>query len=172
MSDPSADTPNPPTPMAHTLLTLRARTARELMTPSPTCVFETDPLETAAELLARYSAVPVVDLDRHCIGVFSRTDLARALGLKRSVQVSSLALESRDGNVASDAGLEYKPPARRVGEVMTPHVYTVGLEALAGDVVRTLSDRRIGRVFVVDAEMHLVGVISTSDVIARLVPAN
>jgi len=173
MSDPSAEPkPSAPTPMAHTLLTLRARTARELMTPSPTCVFETDPLEIAAELLTRFSAVPVVDLDRHCIGVISRTDLARSLGLKRAMLVSSLALESRDGSGGTDSGLEYRPPARRVGEVMTPHVYTVGLDTLASEVVRTLSDRRIGRVFVVDAEMHLMGVVSTSDVIAKLVPAN
>jgi len=158
--------------MAHTLLTLRARTARDLMTPSPTCVFETDPLETAAELLARFSAVPVVDLDRHCIGVISRTDLARAHGLKRSMQVSTLALESRDGAGGTDSGLEYRPPARRVGEIMTPHVFTVGIDTLAADVVRTLSDRRIGRVFVVDAEMHLIGVVSTSDIIAKLTPAN
>ena len=72
--------------IADTAFLLRGRTARDLMTPSPLMVFETDPLETAAEVLARYSAVPVVDLERCVIGVLSRTDLARIYGLKRSVQ--------------------------------------------------------------------------------------
>ena len=46
--------------LVETRFALRGRTARQLMTPSPHMVFETDPLETAAEILARYSAVPVV----------------------------------------------------------------------------------------------------------------
>lgn len=162
--------PSDPPAMANTLLSLRARTARDLMTPSPTCVFETDPIDTAAELLARYSAVPVVDLDRHCIGVISRTDLARVLGLKRSVQVGTLSLEARD-NDAQQSGLEYRPPSLRVGDAMTRHVYTVDVSALAVEVLRVLRDKPVGRVFVVDAEMHLIGVVSTSDFIARLAPA-
>lgn len=154
--------------MANTLLSLRARTARDLMTPSPVCVFETDPIDTAAELLARYSAVPVVDLDRHCIGVISRTDLARVLGLKRSVQVGALSLETREGG--SESGLEYRPPSIRVGDAMTRHVFTVEVGALAVEVLRVLRDKPVGRVFVVDAEMHLIGVVSTTDIIARLAP--
>jgi len=40
--------------------------------------------------------------------------------------------------------------------------------ALGSEVVRLLADKRIGRVFVVDAERHLIGVVSTTDVIGRL----
>jgi len=153
--------------IADTIFRLRGRTARELMTPSPVMVFETDPLETAAELLARYSAVPVVDLERCVVGVLSRTDLARIYGLKRAVASASLTLEGRDGE-GHDSGIEWRPPQKRVGEVMTPHVVTALETALAGEVVRLLADKRIGRVFVVDAERHLIGVVSTTDVIGRL----
>lgn len=152
--------------IADTPFLLRGRTARDLMTPSPLMVFATDPLETAAELLARYSAVPVVDLDRCVIGVLSRTDLARIYGLKRSVQSASLTLESRSTETTSE--LEWKPPNKRVSEVMTPHVVTAQDDALAGEIVRMLADKRIGRVFVVDAERHLIGVVSTTDIITRL----
>jgi len=161
-------------PVADTPFLLRGRTARELMTPSPLMVFATDPLETAAELLARYSAVPVVDLERCVIGVLSRTDLARIYGLKRSVQSASLTLESRDavGSGASGSELEWRPPQKRVSEVMTPQVFTVQDDALAGEIVRILADKRIGRVFVVDSERHLIGVVSTTDIIMRLRPAD
>lgn len=153
----------------HTPFVLVAREARDMMTPSPVCVFESDPLESAAELLGRFSAVAVVDLDRRVVGVLSRTDLARVYGELRSVAGATLSLESRPGE--ESPGLDWKPPAKRVAEVMTPKVVTVKTDADAAEVVKHLSDRRIGRVFVVDAEQHLVGVISTTDVIARLRPA-
>lgn len=156
-----------PTPTVQaTPFTLIAREARDMMTPSPVCVFESDPLESAAELLGRYSAVAVVDLDRKVVGVLARSDLARVYGTMRSVVGVSLAMETRDGGEQSS--IDWKPPAKRVAEVMTPKVVTVRLETPAAEVVKHLSDRRIGRVFVVDAEQHLVGVISTTDVIMRL----
>lgn len=162
-------TPDPGPPLAHTPLVLRARVARDLMTPSPNCVFETDPLETAAEVLSKLSAVPVVDLDRRCVGVVSRTDLARVYGTKHSAG-ASLTLESRPSasGLDSSTGLDWRPPTRRVADAMTPHVITVTQDTLAAEVVATLRDKRIGRVFVVDAERHLIGVISTTDIINRL----
>lgn len=152
-----------------TTLILRGGNARELMTPSPMMVFETDPLETAAELLARFSAVPVVDLERCVVGVLSRTDLARIYGLKRAVQSASLTLEARDAD--NVPGLEWRPPHRRVGEVMTPHVVTAHADTPAAEIVSLLAEQRIGRVFIIDAERHLIGVVSTTDVIGRLRPA-
>lgn len=152
-----------------TTFVMRGGTARDLMTPSPMMVFETDALETAAELLARFSAVPVVDLERCVIGVISRTDLARIYGLKRSVQSASLTLEARDAD--NVPGLDWRPPHKRVGEVMTPHVVTAHADTPAAEVVGLLAEQRIGRVFVIDAERHLIGVVSTTDVISRLRPA-
>lgn len=150
-----------------TPFTLMAREARDMMTPSPVCVFESDPLETAADLLSQYSAVAVVDLDRHVVGVLSRSDLARVY---RAGRVSpTLDLGSLPDEPVS--GLEYKPPAKRVAEVMTARVVTVKTDTPAAEIVKHLSDKRIGRVFVIDHEAHLVGVISTTDIIARLRPA-
>ncbi|MFO0747460.1 MAG: CBS domain-containing protein [Myxococcota bacterium] len=148
---------------------LVAREARDMMTPSPVCVFASDPIESAAELLGRYSAVAVVDHDRRVVGVLARSDLARVYGAMRSVTGASLSLESRVGE--DQSGLDWKPPAKRVAEVMTPRVVTVKTDTPATEVVKHLSDRRIGRLFVVDGDQALVGVISTTDVIMRLRPA-
>lgn len=152
-----------------TRLTLRGRTARDLMTPSPTCVFNTDPLRSAAEFLSRHSAVPVVDTERRVIGVISRTDLARALADYRPGAAPTLELARRLDD-PTDTGVEYQPPARRIGDVMTTHVVTVRDDTSAAEVVRALAERRIGRVFVVDAEQHLLGVVSATDIISRLAP--
>lgn len=148
-------------------IALHAKDARDLMTPAPACVFSTDPLESAADLLVNYSAVPVVDLERRVVGVLSRTDLARVLGAPRVGLGEGYALAL--GGLGGEAsGLEYRPPTKRVADVMTPGVVTVPIETSAAEVVRTLADRRIGRVFVVDAGQHLVGVVSTTDIVARL----
>ncbi len=154
-----------------TRLTLRGRSARDLMTPSPTCVFNTDPWRAAAEFLSRNSAVPVVDTERRVVGVISRTDLARALADYRPGAAPVLELARRLED-PSDSGVEYQPPSRRVGDVMTTHVVTVRDDTPAADVVRALAEKRIGRVFVVDAEQHLLGVVSASDIISRLAPAD
>jgi len=153
-----------------TQFTLRGRVARDLMTPTPTCVFNTDPLRSAAEFLARNSAVPVVDTDRRVIGVLSRTDLARALSDAIQAVVPSLQLE-RCSDHEEDVVTEYQPPGKRIGDAMTPHVVTVLAETPIVEVVRILAQKRIGRVFVVDAEQHLLGVVSATDVIGRLSPA-
>lgn len=150
-----------------TRLVLRGRVARDLMTPSPTCVFNTDPLLSAAEYLARHSAVPVVDTDRRVVGVLSRTDLARALADYRPGAAPTLELERRLED-AAETTVEYQPPGKRIGEAMTPSVVTLTAETSAADVVKTLSEKRIGRVFVVDSEQHLLGVVSTTDIIMRL----
>jgi CBS domain-containing protein len=150
-----------------TRLVLRGRIARDLMTPAPTCVFNTDPLRAGAEFLARHSAVPVVDTDRRVVGVLSRTDLARALADHRPGAAPTLELERRLDDQGGST-LDYQPPGKRIGDVMTPNVVTITPDTMAVDVVRTLADKRIGRVFVVDSEHHLLGVISTTDIIMRL----
>lgn len=148
-------------------ITLHATDARDLMTSAPACVFSTDPLESAADLLVQYSAVPVVDFERRVVGVLSRTDLARVLGAPRVGLGAgyALALEGLGGEAS---GLDYQPPTKRVADVMTQGVVTVRLETSAADVLRALVDKRIGRVFVVDAGERLVGVVSTTDVVVRL----
>jgi CBS domain-containing protein len=55
-----------------------------------------------------------------------------------------------------------------VGEIMTPAVFTVSLETPARKVVRRMLELKVHHLFVIDADLDLVGVISPLDVLRRL----
>ena len=59
------------------MLTLRAETARELMTPGPYSLADTDTVEQAAAFLTDrgFGAALVIDEAGHPLGVVTRTDL-------------------------------------------------------------------------------------------------
>ncbi len=56
----------------------------------------------------------------------------------------------------------------RVRDVMTPVVFTVGLRTPAAKVVEQMLSLRVHRLFVVDDDLALVGVVSTLDVLRHL----
>jgi CBS domain-containing protein len=51
---------------------------------------------------------------------------------------------------------------------MTPAVFTVSLETPAREVVRRMLELKVHHLFVIDADLALVGVISPLDVLRRL----
>jgi CBS domain-containing protein len=55
--------------------------------------------------------------------------------------------------------------------MMTPTVFTVRLEAPAAQVVEDMLALRVHRLFVVDDDGVLVGVITATDVLRHLAPA-
>jgi predicted transcriptional regulator len=54
---------------------------------------------------------------------------------------------------------------------MTPVVFSVGLHAALPKVVEQMVDLKVHRLFVVDGNGVLVGVISAVDILRRLAPA-
>lgn len=54
-----------------------------------------------------------------------------------------------------------------VGDVMTRSVATVGLETAFKDIVRTLQDRRVSALPVVDGSGRVVGVVSEADLLPK-----
>jgi CBS domain-containing protein len=139
------------------LMALHARTAAGLMTPNPISIRLTATVEEAARFLSGrgISAAPVIDDAGRPVGVVSRTDL-----LNRQAR--------------RDAHLPDSPPEGagegRVSAVMTPAVFCVRLGTPAGKVVEKMLALRVRRLFVVDADGVLVGVISAFDVLNSLRP--
>ncbi len=56
----------------------------------------------------------------------------------------------------------------RVGDIMTPTVFTVSMHTPAADVAKRLSDFRVHQLFVVDEHDALIGVISALDIARKL----
>jgi CBS domain-containing protein len=149
------------TPRPAPLMALHARTAAGLMTHNPVSVRRTATVEDAARFLSSrgISAAPVIDDAGRPVGVVSRTDL---LNRRRLHVLDSLP----EGPPRGFAGISKE----RVSAVMTPAVFCVRLGTPAGKVVEKMLALRVRRLFVVDSDGALVGVVSAFDVLNSLRP--
>jgi CBS domain-containing protein len=123
-----------------------------------------------ALLSARVSGFPVVE-GGHLVGVVTRSDLVRTLSVEQSLG-ELLAEQSRDlggAEVGAEPSLELvgrhlgrRVEELRVRDVMISSPIAVAPDAPLADVARTLVDRRIHRVLVVE-DGRLLGIISSVD---------
>lgn len=152
-----ATTPNRVAP-----LTLQARTAAELMTTNPQSLRRDATVAEAAAFLSTrgFSAAPVIDEAGRPVGVVSRTDLLRHHGQK-AVRL----LAAPPGYEGDGSELDTNTPVR---DVMTPAVFCVHADAPTAKVVAKMLALDVRRLFVVDDDGVLVGVVSAFDVLRGL----
>ncbi len=132
-----------------TELILRVRTAAEMMTPHPVSIRQDATVtEAAAFLTSRgISAAPVIDEAGRPVGVVCRSDILFQCHTASGARTPAYAL-------------------------MTPAVFCVRPDASAREVVETMVDLGVRRLFVVDDSGVLVGVISALDVLRHLCQRN
>lgn len=159
---------NPAVPMV-----LSVRTAGELMTANPVSIGRAATVgEAAAFLSARgISASPVIDEAGRPVGVVSQSDLLNHRA-HRGLYLLDVPNEGPPPASGGGDGAPYPggPGRARVDDVMTPAVFCVGPETAAGKVVAKMLALRVRRLFVVDQDGVLVGVISAFDVLRNLRP--
>ena len=114
--------------------------------------------EMAAALRThRVSAFPVLGEGDKVIGIVSEADM--------------LAKEALDGEPGMFSGLLHHRDAEKArgitaGDLMTAAVVTVAPEDTVAHAARLMYTRKVKRLPVVDANGHLVGIISRADVLA------
>ncbi len=144
-------------------LVLRAETAAELMTVDPVSM-EADALVSEAVVLLTergFSAAPVIDDAGRPVGVVSRTDL---LVHDREEGALPACTSCEEGKTLT--GFQVKRiDTTRVSDVMTPVVFCVAPDESAEHVIAQMLSLNVHRLFVVDADGVLVGVISAQDVL-------
>ena len=154
---------------------LMARTAAELMTGHVVSIAEDAPVkEAVATLVDRgFSGAPVVNGAGRAVGVISLSDVAvydrNRVAYARPVPEYYLRsdLEAQVGEDVS--GFQVEAVDRTpVGDVMTPVVFAVRPEAPARQVIEEMLSLRVHRLFVIDRDGVLVGVIAATDVLRRL----
>ena len=122
-------------------------TARDIMTPSPTCVGSSDTVLEAARKMARESvgALPICGEDNRLKGMLTDRDI-----------VVKVLAEGKD------------PRAMHVSEVPHGNVVTVQADDDVDQVLKTMKEHKIRRVPVLDGH-DLVGIVAQADV-ARMLP--
>ena len=157
-------------------LTLAAATAADLMTPNPVSIGQNATVKEAVAFLTDrgFSAAPVIDEAGRPVGVVSRADIV-VHHRNKSEYVPAVPdyYEKTDLATRSGAHLAGGEQAEsiyqtRVRDIMTPVVFAVPSEAPARRVVGDLVGLKVYRLFVVDADGVLVGVISALDVLRHL----
>jgi len=149
---------------------LDARTASDLMNRNPISIHRDATVKQALSLFAerRIGAAPVIDDAGRAVGVVSVSDITR----KHANQLEAAGslpeyYQVPDGptDAAAIVGAFAETPVR---QLMTPIVFCVTPTEPAVDAVRKMTERRIHRIFVVDDDGVLVGVISALDVLAKI----
>lgn len=130
----------------------------EIMTPRPVTVRSHTTVRSALELLATHqvSALPVVDAHGRVHGVVSEADLIRDL-------------VPLDADAVPAGCLPDRP--RYVEDVMTNHPVTVSPDDDIAAAVELITSTAIKSVPVVDAERHVIGILSRADVVRALASA-
>jgi CBS domain-containing protein len=134
---------------------LETATASELMTPNPVSINEDATVEEVIAFLAdkRYSASPVIDEAGHHLGVVSRSDILRYDRERAWLPPSAEPQGAR---------------APRARDLMTPAVFSVRLATPAARVAEQMVELNVHRLFVVDDDGILVGVITALDLLRHL----
>ena len=157
-------------------LVLNAKTAADLMTPNPHSIRADATVKEAIAFLTDkgFSAAPVIDEAGRPIGVLSRFDiLVHDREKVEYVPVVPEYYERTDLTTRAGeslrSGFQVENVDRTcVRDIMTPVVFSVTLEAPVHRVVEEMLALKVHRLFVVDRDGILVGVISALDVVRHL----
>ena len=114
---------------------------KEIMTPDPRTCRASDSIQDAARLMrdCDCGSVPVVDDDNRLVGVITDRDLA----------IRAIA--------------EGKSADSPVSEIMTASPFTSTEESDVREVGRSMAERQLRRVPIVDADGRLTGIIAQAD---------
>ncbi len=135
---------------------------RSVMTSDVVSVTPDTPIKDAAVLLSGrgISGVPVCDADGAVVGVLSEADLLVKQGGPRNVSGGLFAWLVETASAADVAKLR----AHTAGEAMTSPAVTIDADAPVAEAARTMVDRGINRLPVVENGV-LVGIVTRADLV-------
>lgn len=152
---------------------LLALTAKDLMSKNVVMISQSMSLRAAAKLLsqAQVSGAPVVDPEGKCVGVLSATDFMHLASHKdRSAHMA----KQHDPGCFHSAWQMHDAdalPANEVGTYMTADPVVIPIHTPIAELARSMTDARIHRVIVVDAQRRPIGVVSSMDILAAVARA-
>jgi CBS domain-containing protein len=152
---------------------LLALTAADLMSSAVRTLSPDTPLREAARLLAheQISGAPVVDEAGRCVGVLSATDFVRWAERGGCAATPPCTMPPCDGPDWRVVDLEVLP-TEKVRSYMTSNPVTVEPAVGVRELARLMLDAHIHRVGVLDEGHRLIGMVSSTDVLAAVAYAD
>jgi len=131
----------------------------ELMTVEVITAVAGASLKEVARLMLgnQVSGIPIVDDDERLVGIVTEADIVHREALR--------AGGARMGVLHTMIG-DDEPIPTTAGEAMTGHVITASSEMEHTSAARLMETKGVKRLPVVDADGHIVGIISRSDIMA------
>ena len=144
-------------------------TAGDIMTHDVVTVFPHTSLRYVAKLLAehRISGVPVIDDDRHVVGIVSENDLLQWSDEPGEKQAWWLDMLAEGFELAPDFLDVVQSEREKVRRVMKTEITTVAENTTVGEVAKLLVAKSIKRVPVL-RDSRLVGIVSRGDLVRVL----
>jgi CBS domain-containing protein len=149
-------------------------TVADVMTQPVLTVTPETPLQQAVQMISDHhvSGLPVVNAEGRLIGELTEQDLmVRESGVDAGPYVMLL-----DSVIYLKNPLQWDKEVHQVlgnsvGELMAGHPHTCKPELSLPAAAKLLQDRRTQRLFVIDAQQSLVGVLTRGDVVRALAEA-
>lgn len=144
--------------------------AKDIMTKDVISFFPDDKIEKTAKIFIekRISGAPVVDREKHVVGIISEGDLV----FQQKKLSSPAFLTIFDGFLEFGRNAVYeelkKIAANKVEDLMTKHVVTVREDAELTDIATLMVEKNVNRLPVVNDKDELTGLITRFDVIKYL----
>lgn len=152
---------------------LDGTTAKDLMWPDPVSINESATIREGVAFLVDkgFSAAPVIDKAGRPVGVLSRADVL--VHDREQVHHAAGPEFYHGADLATEKelteGFQIEEVDRTpIKEIMTPVVYSVLPDAPVAEVITQMVGLKVHRLFVVDPDGVLIGVISTMDILRHL----
>jgi predicted transcriptional regulator len=152
---------------------LQARTAAELMTPNPLSLRASLTLREAIAFLVdrSLSGAPVIDEAGRPVGVLTQSDIL----IHDREEVDHVVPEVEHASPLPqklwDAFQIERVDTTLVRDLMTPAVFCVALSTPSWSVIEQMRELHVHRLFVIDRNGVLVGVVTSMDIVRHLSPA-
>jgi CBS domain-containing protein len=137
------------------------RTVAQVMTADPITIGPEAPLSEAAHLMGKRNLkrLPVVEGSKRLVGMLSRFDILTAYAASHLPQ-SAIPRQAANPHAVGQT----------VADVMERSVPSVAPEAPLSQILTLVTSDKSQRVVVVDGDGHVIGIISDTDLVARMSP--
>lgn len=144
------------------------RRVKDIMSRDVVTINAADTIHEALTLMGenRVSALPVVDNHNNCVGILSTSDL---VDMTRDVDDDVYQLEFVDPTTRRFLldKLTHSMGSETVQSFMSESVATIDAETTIGRATREMLRNHIHHLPIVDIHDHLIGIISTMDILAE-----